>query len=90
MDHVHSLYHASEITDYPSSKIKIKQYKKNKVDYEIWNYDKDFLAYEDKEQNMLCRSVIFSFPQKRLLAYSPGKTSSLTNMAGKSVDESWL
>lgn len=74
MDHVHSLYHASEITDYPSSKIKIKQYKKNKVDYEIWNYDKDFLAYEDKEQNMLCRSVIFSFPQKRLLAYSPGKT----------------
>jgi len=74
MDHIHSLYHMSEITNNPSLKIKIKQYKKNKVNYEIWNYDKEFLANQEKEEIMMCRSVIFSFPEKRLLAYSPGKT----------------
>ena len=74
MNHIHSLFHINEITCNPSLKIKTKQYKKNKVDYEIWNYDREFLANQDKEETMLCRSVIFSYPEKRLLAYSPGKT----------------
>ena len=74
MDDIHSLYNINEITENPCSKINEKRYKQGKLYYEIWNYDKDFLCFDEKYQTTLCRSVIFSFPEKNLLAYSPGKT----------------
>ena len=74
MDDIHSLYNINEITENPCSKINEKRYKQGKLYYEIWNYDKDFLCFDEKYETTLCRSVIFSFPEKNLLAYSPGKT----------------
>jgi len=76
MNDIHSLYNVNEIVSCPSSKIKIKQYKTPNHSYEIWNYDKDLLCFDEKEETLMCRSVIFSGKEKSLLAYSPGKTVS--------------
>ena len=89
MDNAHLLYNVNHITGNPSSKINIRKYKKDNHSYEIWNYDKDFLAFDEKENTLLCRSVIFSFPENKLLSYSPGKTISseiFTNLYSEQKD----
>ena len=68
------LYHSDYIHENSSSKINKKICRNKNENYEIWNYDSNFISFDEKPQTLMCRSVIFSNPQKKLLAYSPGKT----------------
>ena len=42
--------------------------------YKIWNYDKNYMCFDEHNAIKNCRSVIFSHPQNHLLSISPGKT----------------
>ena len=79
MSNIQLLYHSDHICENPSSKINIKIYKHKNHNYEIWNYDNNYICFDEKPETLLCRSVIFSNPQNKLLAYSPGKTISKKN-----------
>ena len=63
------LYHSDYIHENSSSKINKKICKNKNENYEIWNYDSNFISFDEKPQTLMCRSVIFSNPQKNLLAY---------------------
>jgi hypothetical protein len=50
--------------------------------YSIIKYDKTILCYDDS-CNALYRSVVFSFPQKKLLCYSPPKSLTVPSFIQK-------
>lgn len=89
MSNIQLLYHTDEIHENASSKINKRKYK-NKDNYEIWNYDSNYINFDEKPETLLCRSVIFSDPQKNLLAYSPGKTVSKEDFCKKYNDHNHI
>jgi|TARA_B110000008_G_C16972644_1_gene564569 hypothetical protein len=90
MNELHSLYNANVITEHSSLKINKKTCKKDKVSYEIWNYDNNYISFDEKQDTLLCRSVVFSYPEKKLLAYSPGKTIQSKKFCNKYTDQNQI
>ena len=64
-------YHVD--ADVKSSVVNTKLYNKLNTSYLVLNYNKDVLCYDDSS-NSIYRSVIFSFPEKEVLCYSPPKS----------------
>ena len=62
-----------DTSNYNKDKIKTKTYSKSNVSYSILNYDKDFLC-DDDVSNGYYRSLIVSFPENKLLVFSPQKS----------------
>lgn len=56
-----------------SSKIKRRDYHVRSTDkhYTIFNYDSDYMCYDEHIQTTQYRSVIMSHPEKQLLSFSP-------------------
>ena len=90
MNELHSLYNANVIIEHPSLKINKKTCKKDKVSYEIWNYDNNYISFDEKQDTLLCRSVVFSYPEQKLLAYSPGKTIQSKKFCNKYTDQNQI
>ena len=66
-----------------SSKVKCKKQKIDGYEYEIWNYDSNYICFDENESIKNCRSVIFSYPQHHLLSICPGKTTDPTTFCEK-------
>jgi hypothetical protein len=65
-----------------SEKIKRKSYYTPLSNYVILNYDKKFMSFDDINTG-LYRSVIFSYPDKRVVCFSPPKSVPLTIFKSK-------
>jgi len=70
-----SIYPECSIPLVVSSKINRKIQTINNYGYEIWNYDNDYVCFDEKQSIKNCRSVLFSYPQHNLLSIGPGKTT---------------
>ena len=62
-----------DLENYNIFKIKTKYYNKNNVQYKILNYDSEMLCFDDYISS-LYRSVIASFPENKILSFSPQKS----------------
>ena len=59
----------------PRDKLKLGFQRTKSQMYSILNYDKNYVCKDDLYVGMY-RSVIFSFPNKKLLSYTPSKSIS--------------
>lgn len=62
-----------DLENYNIFKIKTKYYNKNNVQYKILNYDNELLCFDDYISS-LYRSLIVSFPENKILSFSPQKS----------------
>lgn len=65
-----------------TDKIKTKLHNTT-VSYKIWNYDKNYICFNEKREILNCRSVIFSHPENKILSCCPGKTISKNTFCEK-------
>jgi len=66
-----------------SSKVKCKKQNIDGYEHEIWNYDSNYICFDENESIKNCRSVIFAYPQHHLLSICPGKTTDPTTFCEK-------
>ena len=70
-----SIYPESTLPLRLHSKINSKYQKVKDYEYEIWNYDPNYICFDETDVIKNCRSVIYSHPQHDLLSIGPGKTT---------------
>ena len=66
-----------------SPKINVNKYSKNNFCYNIWNYDKKVLCFDENKSVLNCRSLIKSYPENRILSFSHGKSTSISTFCEK-------
>ena len=67
-----SIYASFYISTDKSQKINSNIYKKNEIQYNILNYDKNYICYNETEKTTHIRSVILSYPEEELLSFLGG------------------
>jgi len=70
-----SIYPECTLPLVPLPKINCKHQKVKEYEYEIWNYDSNYICFDENQVIKNCRSVIYSHPQHHLLSLGPGKTT---------------
>ena len=70
-----SIYPECTLPLVPLPKINCKHQKVKEYDYEIWNYDSNYMCFDENQVLKNCPSVIYSHPQHHLLSLGPGKTT---------------